>query len=149
MPPINLEKATIQMYENASLTEELTDSPATTLLKWGEKQLSRLSQVHEDEETFEADYKALRRLMKSMSKFTSTRHTMTEEESHDYILNRIVSKAQEIGLACTESGIDPFLDKQRNMDDDESVGALIEFVENSPADSSINPDPGKVLPSVD
>ena len=132
MSPINLETAVIQMYENVSLTEELTDNPAVVLLKWGEKQLSTLAGKHSDEEAFESDYKALRRLMKSMSKFTSTRHTMSDEEQQDYITNRILSKAQEIGFACTAEDIPAYIEKQKALDEEQNVYALISFIEAAP-----------------
>lgn len=152
MSSINLETAIIQLYENASLTEELTDNPAVVLLKWGEKQLGLLAQKHSDEEAFESDYKSLRRLMKSMSKFTSNRHTMTEEEKHDYLSNRIVSKAQELGFGCTEADISPYLEKQKLLDEAQNVEALIALVDSAPTPTEntlTETNPGMMNPTAD
>lgn len=144
MPPINLENATVSMYENVSLTEELTDEPATALLQWGAGQIKSLAVKHEPdatEEGFENDFKQLRKLMKSINRFTSRRHTMTDEERTEYFNKRIIQVATDLGFAIDDEQVSKYMETQTALDATENVHTLTTLITtgqiNPPED---NPD---------
>lgn len=95
MMTIDLENASIQLYEDISLTDELDDSEAQTLLKWGEQQLSKLAT---DEAQFEQNFKALRQMLKRINRMVGRRADLDDDDVKKS-LGKFVESAQQLGYS--------------------------------------------------
>lgn len=133
MSYIDIEQATIRLYEDISLTDELTDEPAKVLLQWGAGQLRALAEKHSDEEAFEADFKQLRRLMKSINRFTGRRREMTVDEQREYA-RRIFDTAYELGYYAPYSQVAVYVDQQRYLAPEDNIRMLTRLVETGTPD---------------
>jgi hypothetical protein len=136
MADIDLEDAVTRLYEDSSITDELTDGPAQLLLQWGEARLSLMVNTSTDEERFEQDFKRLRLLLKSMNRFTGLRNQMNLDEQRDY-LRRILQRGQELGFPAAWGHVGSFVDRQQLMDEAASVRALIALVETGASNISL------------
>ncbi len=95
---VDLENATIRLYEEASLTEDLMDQDATMLLKWAEQQVADLVAQHgSDDEAFETAFSALRSVVKNMNRFVG-QSAMSDEDKQAQRLENITQSAHEIGF---------------------------------------------------
>ncbi len=98
---VDLETATIRLYEEASLTEDLVDQDATMLLKWAEQQVADLvTKYGSDEEAFENAFSALRSMVKNMNRFVG-QSAMSAEEQQAKRLENISQSAGQIGFELT------------------------------------------------
>ncbi len=125
---IDIESVVTRLYEDVSLTEELTDEPAKLLLKWGRIRLNILVENAPDEETFVNSFKQLRRVIKSINRFTARRHIMSNEEQREY-LEKIMNRAQELGLQPPPGASEHYLNRQRIFDDYANIYALTQVLE--------------------
>ena len=125
---ISIESVVNRLYEDVSLTEELTDDAAKLLLKWGRTQLDVLVKNATDEETFDDAFKQLRRTIKSINRFTARRHTMSREEQQEY-LEKIMKRAQELGLTPPPGASEHYLNRQPIFDDHANIYALTQVLE--------------------
>jgi hypothetical protein len=98
---VDLETATIRLYEEANLTDDLVDQDATTLLKWAEEQVAELvAKYGSDEAAFESAFSALRSLVKNMNRYVGQRE-MSDEAQQSQRLENITQSATEIGFEMT------------------------------------------------
>jgi hypothetical protein len=125
---IDLQDATIRMYEDISLTDELTDGPAMVLLQWGEGRLSIIANTSPDEDSFEQDFKRLRLLLKAINRFTGLREQMDSEDQADYV-RRILQRGQELGFPPAWGQLAAYMAQQDSLDEEGCVRALISLVE--------------------
>ncbi|GAB4510923.1 MAG: hypothetical protein OHK0046_08310 [Anaerolineae bacterium] len=151
--PINLEIAIITLYEDSSLTEEITDEPAQKLLKWGEAQVKVLAEKTPDDEiAFDDNLSVLMKLIKSMNRFTARRHEMTPEEIQEYLQERILERAQRIGLPLEEAALTAYRERQATLDESANVQAMMDLMSSAetpaPAGTEAAP-PQADAPAVD
>lgn len=135
----SLEDATIRMYEDISLTEELTDEPAKVLLKWGEAKLTTLAEktTNIDSEDFEDHFKSLRRVMKSINKLVG--QTDLDDDTVRKRLTKLIERAQSLGLPASEERIEVYMQQRQNVNDDQAkVKLLTTLLE---PDEAAEPDP--------
>ncbi|MBN1484815.1 MAG: hypothetical protein JXA37_08845 [Chloroflexia bacterium] len=66
----NMEEAIVRLYEDESLTEDVSDAPARTLLSWGEEQIKAAQ-----------DPANVRRLVKTMARLVRDRRRLSPEEA--------------------------------------------------------------------
>lgn len=98
---VDLETATIRLYEEANLTEDLVDQDATTLLKWAEQQVAELvAKYSDDDSTFESAFSALRSLVKNMNRYVGQRERSGEAQQAQRLEN-ISQSASEIGFSMS------------------------------------------------
>jgi hypothetical protein len=124
--PIDLANAKIRLYEDASLTDELTDEPATQLLKWAEAQLNRLAQRHSDEVAFDEAFKTLRGVVKGINRLVGQGAVLTSEERQE-TTQRLVERAQALGFAPQHQS--DTVQAQSALSQSEQVSALLRWVE--------------------
>ncbi len=136
--PIDLKSAIINLHEDISLTDELTDTPAVMLLKWGEEKLKAFAQEIDDQEAFDEKFKALRGLMKSMNRFTGRRLDMDDTEQLGYVY-KIVESSAALGLGSAHAKVGTYIKEQVNLDEIQNVEAMIALVENRPEAEVIDP----------
>jgi hypothetical protein len=138
----SLEDATIRMYEDISLTEELTDEPAKVLLKWGEAKLMTLAEktTDIDSEDFEDHFKSLRRVMKSINKLAG--QTGLDDDTVRTRLTKLIERAQSLGLPASEDRIEVYMQQRQSVSDDQAkVKLLTTLLEPDEADEPAPPDP--------
>ncbi|MDX1991102.1 MAG: hypothetical protein SF029_01850 [bacterium] len=124
--PIDLANAKIRLYEDASLTDELTDEPASQLLKWAEGQLERLAQRHSDEAAFDDAFKTLRGVVKGINRLVGQGGMLTPDEKQE-TTQRLVERAQALGFAVGHQA--DTLQAQSVLSQSEQVAALLRWVE--------------------
>ncbi|MBC7870750.1 MAG: hypothetical protein H7Y09_07905 [Chitinophagaceae bacterium] len=128
MSDINVKDAIIRLYDDSSLTDELTDEPAKVLLKWAETQLPKLAERYYEEETFEDAFKTLRGLMKGMGRLTGQRETMLPEEQQE-ALQKMFDRSTQLDYKATADLTDVYLEKQTILSEQDHVNALIAWLE--------------------
>lgn len=124
MPYITLEEAIQRLYDDASLTDELTDGPAQTLLSWAEGALSPLVERHADESPFEAAFKALRILTKTINRLTWERMDLDADGLRER-LSQLADQSQPLGYTLDQARADAFISQQESLDEAQAVTALI------------------------
>lgn len=128
MSQIDLKDSVIRLYEDASMTEDLTDLPAQALLQWGEKKLRAMAGKHSSPDSFETEFKSLRQLMKAISRFTGQRAQLATEEQRA-LMQKIAERAAELGYAIPGDQLEAFMAGQGELAEGDSVQALIALVE--------------------
>lgn len=123
-----IEEAVMRLFEDSSLTEDLTDNAAEILQQWGEAQLRKLGQKHDDIELFEDDFKLLRKVMKGISRYTWRRKEMMPEEICDYVEQRIVERSKPFGCRVHPDHLKMYLDRQATLDEVQHVQLLTELL---------------------
>lgn len=124
----DLENAVTRLYEDISLTDELTDEPAKVLLEWGEGRVRLMVNTMTDEDAFEERFKQLRQLMKSINRFTGRRHEMPPEEQADYV-RKIMERAQELGYQSPYGRVGEYLERQKSLENGENIHLLTQLIE--------------------
>lgn len=110
----NLQSAIQLLYEDISLREELTDDEAKVLLQWAEGKVVELDDATPDEETFDKQFKQLRRMMKRMNKFIGYR-TSSGVEEQQKLVEKFLDSAVDLGIKVDQSQIQPFLVAQQQQ----------------------------------
>ncbi len=128
MSNINVKDAIIRLYDDSSLTDELTDEPAKVLLKWAETQLPKLAERYTEEESFEDAFKTLRGLMKGINRLTGQRETLLPEEKQE-ALQKMVDRSTELNYKATADHTEAYLEKQTALSEQDHVNALIAWLE--------------------
>lgn len=128
MDEIDLENAVIRLYEDSSITDDLTTGPAQILLQWGEGQLGILANTSDDNEIFEQRFKQLRQLLKAISRFTAGRVNMDADEHRSYV-RRILERGQALGFPPAWGQVGAYVEKQALLNEEANVRALIALVE--------------------
>jgi|GEM_PF-1582202 len=137
MSDIDLENAISQFYEDESLTDALTDQPATTLLQWGEKQLGELAKKSASEDDFDTQFTQLRKLIKSMSRFVAEHQNMAEDEQAESV-QKIMGFAQSAGIPINNTA-EVIVTEQKSLADDGSVAHLLAQFATSLLETINNP----------
>lgn len=126
-----LENAVQRLYEDISLREELTDNEAEVLLKWAEGKVVQLDDEIADEETFDEQFKQLRRMMKRMNKFIGNRGDDDLEKQQQMVL-KFLDSAAELGIKVNQAQIQAFLAAQQNQSNDDVLRSMLGMLEADP-----------------
>jgi hypothetical protein len=129
MSRINLQSVAMQMYEDTSLTDELTDTPAQTLLQWGRDRLTQLADRYTDD--FESAFKSHCRVMKTINRFTWKRLDMDIATQREYLEKYLVAPARDIGHNIPPGIIEAYLRQQSTLDEQANVQAMIDLFKPS------------------
>lgn len=135
---IDLENASIRLYEDISLTDELDDQEAQILLKWGAQKLAQIVQTTNDEELFEQQFKTLRQLMKRINRMIGQRTDLDDEQLASY-LEKFVAGAHELGYQHITSEHAKQLFQQLHADasDAELVQHFIDMLDSQQSEEAI------------
>ena len=125
---IDAERAVMSVYENESLTDHLTDKPATTLLKWCEAQVMALLDKHTDKTAFEADFKILRRLTRALNTLAGVGMMMDLPKQQIYA-TEIRDLATQLGFTVTEVQITAYLARLPELDESDQIRELIQTID--------------------
>ncbi len=142
MSDIDLDSALSQFYEDESLTDALTDQPADALLKWGEAQVQFLAQQAKDEDEFDHQFTALRKLIRNLSRYVAEHQEMAQDEQQES-LGKISEFAQAIGLTINKT-VDSIIEEQKLLSNTDSVAHfLAQFAQsvNQVTTGHISPSP--------
>lgn len=124
MSHIDLETATIRLYEDAALTDELADVSAGVLLKWGADQLKILVEQYQDEQSFEEKFKSLRKLTRLINRLVGKHHEMDVDKQSKY-LQKITEYAQELGFEISTEMMHTVVEKFMELDEESKIHALL------------------------
>ena len=128
MSPIDPENAMIRLYENESLTENLTDDAAKTLLRWAEAQIMTLAENNEDETAFEDLFTTLRRLTRTMNTFAGLAAQMDTTKQQTY-MEEIKDLATQLGFNVMDEQFSAYNASMIGLDETERVRQLIETID--------------------
>lgn len=120
-------RAVVQMYEDTSVRDELTDEEAKPFLKWAETEIDKLAARELDDEMFDEAYNVLRRLLVRINRFTARRVDMAVEEQQDYLI-KFVELAGEHGVTLNPEQITTYLASQSCLDNPGNIQAMIAFI---------------------
>lgn len=101
--PVNIENAIMNLYDDSSLTDELTDQPAKALLQWAEAQIPALAAQFPEEDPFEGAMKSLRGLLKGINRLVGQRDTLLPDE-RTAALKALMERAQALGFQPVPEG---------------------------------------------
>lgn len=118
------EMAMERLYGDESLTDELRDDEAKTLLSWGEAELNRLLAQDMDEETFDDRFKLLRRTMKRINSFVAKRQEYEADKAQN-VMARFTEGAFELGYEISYEQMTTFLAQQSTLNNQETVQAML------------------------
>lgn len=125
------DRAIERMYGELNLTDELRDDEAQELLKWGEDELLRQDEATPDEETFDARFKGVRKLMKDINRAVGRRADSTDDDLRKR-LQKFAEHAAELGYTVDAPRLEAFMAQQGNLSNVEAVKALLQLLQ-SPA----------------
>jgi hypothetical protein len=116
-----------RIFDDESLTDELTDDEAKFLLKWGERQVFALSRGGMGGEAFDEATHQLRRLMRQINRLTGQRSGM-DVEGQRAVLNEVVGQARALGFEAPDWQAEHFLYIQHTLDNAECLRVLTTLV---------------------
>ncbi len=118
------EWAVQSLYENPGARDELMDSEAEILLRWGEEQIMRLAGIQLDDASFEEAYDHLSGLIRRVNRLAARRGHLPPEDV-EVALNRIIEAATMIGLPVAPEYLTAYLNQPASPDNAANVQALI------------------------
>lgn len=132
------ERAIERLYENEGLTNELTDNEAKPLLRWAESEIVRLDEAGLDEETFEAQFKLVRRVMKRINRFVARRADDTPDDNAN-ALQRLADNLRELGHTVHTATLQATIAEQAALDNAAVVRRLLALAaDDTPPQSSLS-----------
>lgn len=93
---VDLKTAISYLYEDESLTGELDDAEAQTLLKWAEGRVGSLVDQFPDDEAYDSAFTPLRAMLKRVNKVVGQRNDMAPDEMVE-MLGKIAETARSMG----------------------------------------------------
>jgi hypothetical protein len=128
MSEAQAERAISHLYENEGLRGELTDDEATLLLEWGEAQTVALAARDLDDETFNAHFGNLTRLIAHMNRFIGKREGMPADAQRS-VLSEMLVLAQALHYKVAPAELEAF--QQRALPNLEAIRVLTEMMNAS------------------
>lgn len=125
---VDAESAMMRLYENETLTENLTDDAAQTLLRWAEAQIMALAENNEDETAFEELFTTLRRLTRTMNTFAGLAAHMEPVKQQTY-MQEIKDLAAQLGFTIMDEPFSAYNADMGNLEETERVRRLIETID--------------------
>jgi hypothetical protein len=130
---INIKDAIIRLTEDLSLTDEVADDTAQTLIDWGIMKLRALAQTAPNNLLFEVNFRQLRLLIKSINRFTARRFELDIDEQRDYV-RAILDAARQLGYQAPYGQVGAFTAQQESLDEDATVRSLLALVDSGSSD---------------
>ena len=130
MSDSNVQTEIERLYESESMTDELPDTEAETLLNWGSSQIKHLAQHSQD---LESDSKRLRQLIKYINRFVGQREFMDTDQQLEE-LESVVKWAKRLKIDITEQQVQEALQPIANMATD--LDAILPLVNLAPTPAS-------------
>ncbi|MEL6149656.1 MAG: hypothetical protein AAFR56_08520, partial [Chloroflexota bacterium] len=118
------ERAIERIYEDESLTDEMMDDEAKVLLRWSEDTVVELDSDAPDDDTFDARFKQMRKLMKRINKFIGQRSSVSDEEAQEMV-EKFRSTAADMGHEISEERVQQFMVAQKTLSNTEAVKAML------------------------
>jgi hypothetical protein len=128
MSEAQAERAISRLYENEGLRGELTDDEAALLLEWGEAQTAALAARNLDDETFDAHFGNLSRLIARMNYFIGKREGIPPDAQRT-ALAEILALAQSLEYKIAPAELEAF--QQRALPSLEAIRVLTELMNSS------------------
>lgn len=127
MSEAQAERAIQSLYEDVAARDELTDSEAAILLKWGEDQIMRLVEQALPDEVFDEACGDLGGLLRRMNRLAARRaHLILADQ--EKALDRIANYAARVGLTIPPARQWAFRYQPTSEDNHENVRTLIALV---------------------
>lgn len=130
---VDVQNAIMNLYDDASLTDELTDAPAQVLLKWAEAQIPDLAAQFPEDDTFDDALKTLRGLIKGINRLTGQRAVLSPEEQSETV-DTLVARAQRLGYKADAAAAVNLLSQANSLAESDHVRALLIWVQTGSAE---------------
>lgn len=135
------ETALQRLYEEISVRDELTDEESEALMRWGEAQIERLAGEDMDDESFDAAYDQLVKLMGRMNRLAAQRAHLSAEDQTVFA-QRISESAAALHLPLTSDRLTAYFSQPVAFSDEVDVAGVIALFDPAPptpADSTPQP----------
>ncbi len=126
----NIERQIQQLYEVASLTDELRDEAAKILLQWGEEQIQWLAMGGMVEGDFEDNCGDLRSLVRRINRFVGRHSGMNPDERRE-AMDKIVGAALNLGYTVHVPDLVGYMQQPATDNQVESLQDLIALLKIS------------------
>jgi hypothetical protein len=127
--PEILEQEKQRIWESAPLRDDIDDSAAELLLKWGEEQVDTMAKRFPD--NFEQNCRFLRQLIKSINRFVGQRQFLNTPELYDKYMSKLMLWLPKLGYDVTQEQIEAALpDDKANFD--ANISAIIHVITPPP-----------------
>jgi hypothetical protein len=123
-----LDRAKESLYGDTTVRDELTDDEAEKLLTWAEARIAELAAQNLDDDSFDASWEELRKLLMRINRFVGRRATMSAEEQSEYLTKVADAAASALGIALTPEQKADFQQRQTDMDNAAAVEALMHLI---------------------
>jgi hypothetical protein len=130
-PMRKLDRALERMYGELGLTDELTDDEAEILLRWGENAVTQLDAATDDEETFDAQFKQVRRLMKRVNRFVGAHADYDPAEAQEK-LAKLRENAAELHITLDDARLQQYISAQAGQPNGEALRGLLDLLSPPP-----------------
>jgi dihydrodipicolinate synthase/N-acetylneuraminate lyase len=130
------ERAIERIYGDEALTDEMMDTEAEVLLKWGEDAVFELDSDDKDEETFDSQFKQVRRLMKCVNKFIGLKINTADETEMQEALQKFEAAAAELGYAIETERLNAFFQVQKTLSNPDTVKEMLALLQQSAEDAA-------------
>ncbi len=128
--PDNIERQIQQLYEVASLTDELRDEAAKILLRWGEEQVQWLAMGGVVAGDFEENCGDLRSLIRRINRFAGRRSGMDPDKQRE-AMDKIVGAALNLGYTVHVPDLVEYLQQPATDDEVKTLQDLIALLKIS------------------
>ncbi len=134
MSEAQAEQAVQQLYENESLRGDLMDEEATALLAWGEAQIMTLAGRDLDDETFDAQFVQLRRLMTQIGRFAVKQAEMPAD-AKGTMLAEMLTLAQALEFKADPAQLEAFVHQHEALPIIETVRSLTSVLQSTTSEA--------------
>lgn len=148
MSTIDPQNAIVQMYEDMSLTDAMTDDVARVVHQWGEAQIKMMANRMDNETAFEEKVAGMRGVLGLVNKFIDKRDKLDDERQRKYI-RLLVERAQEAGYPAPFDAVGQVVDAQKTLDDHLTVRALLTMIETGRVSAGSLPDQADTIATRD
>lgn len=135
-----LQRGIESLYSAASLTDELQDEDAKSLLKWGEGMAAQLATDDTDDDTYDEQMKQVRRVIKRVNRFIGAQGQGDTEEARKN-LEKLIESAAELGVNIPQEQVDKLMDAQSVQSMGATLGPLVDALSGKAADTTQAADP--------
>ncbi len=130
-----LQRGIESLYSAASLTDELKDEEAQSLLKWGEVMAAQLDTDDTDDDTYDEQMKQVRRVMKRANRFIGAQGQGDADEARKN-LEKLMESAAELGVEIPQEQADKLMNAPRAQSNSETIGELVAMLSGKAASAA-------------
>jgi hypothetical protein len=128
MADFDIEGAVVRLYDDASLTGDMTDEPAKRVLKWAEAQLENAAKTSADEAAFDEAQKHVRLLVKAFNQYIAAQQG-GDFEAQQEAVGKATERAAALGYAPQMVAADAFSAQSAEMDEMGAVESLLGMIQ--------------------